>query len=402
MLEPPPGLASPTIDIRPGIGGILKHAAHPGAVCLAPDDVLGRRSEKRPHRQEQAVAAQIAHHRPGTSQLTEFGEDQHHPGLHLLVGIEGDRAGAVLGQSGGNGKTQISSCRLLALALMQAQLDLMQFGLAHDARQAEKQTVVIGARIVEPFAVGDQNPEQRAQVEELVPVPIVARQPRRVETDHQAGVAEADLGDQPAEALALDAARTGLAEIVVDDMHALGRPAERDGAIDEAILQLGALLVMPHLVHGRLADVDVGQPAAMLRRDLLVRAIRPAQHGGSSVLAPGRAAGEEAAPPGIGRSASASAPAGRATGAAMSFWREAWGLSGTQRGTDSTECSSRITSSERKAKVRFKWRINVSRIRTSTRACESAAPGSVVDPAARSVTERRMDRRRPSGRRTTT
>ena len=44
-------------------------------------------------------------------------------------------------------------------------------------------------------------------------------------------------------------------------------PAESDGAIDKTILQLRAFLMMTHLVHGRLADIDVGELAAMLVND---------------------------------------------------------------------------------------------------------------------------------------
>ena len=39
-----------------------------------------------------------------------------------------------------------------------------------------------------------------------MPVAIVARQARRIETDHQAGAAKADLGDLFLKAVALDAA----------------------------------------------------------------------------------------------------------------------------------------------------------------------------------------------------
>lgn len=39
------------------------------------------------------------------------------------------------------------------------------------------------------------------------------------------------------------------------------RPAKSDGPIDETILQLRAFLMMPHLVHGRLADIDEVQEA---------------------------------------------------------------------------------------------------------------------------------------------
>ena len=82
-------------------------------------------------------------------------------------------------------------------------------------------------------------------------------------------MAEADLGNQLLETVALDAARSRFAEILVDDLHALTRPPQTDGAIDQAILQLRALLMLPHLVHGRLPHVNIGQFGAMRRREPL-------------------------------------------------------------------------------------------------------------------------------------
>ncbi|KWV59684.1 MULTISPECIES: hypothetical protein [Rhizobium] len=48
-------------------------------------------------------------------------------------------------------------------------------------------------------------------------------------------------------------------------------PAKSHGTIDEAILKLRAFLMMPHLVYGRLADINIGKLAAMLGGDLAVR-----------------------------------------------------------------------------------------------------------------------------------
>jgi hypothetical protein len=56
-----------------------------------------------------------------------------------------------------------------------------------------------------------------------------------------------DLGDQALEALAFDAGRTRLAEVVVDHGDALARPAEACGRSHQAILQRRALLVLGDL-----------------------------------------------------------------------------------------------------------------------------------------------------------
>jgi hypothetical protein len=51
----------------------------------------------------------------------------------------------------------ISSSRSKSTIACDGQLNLMKFSLAHDPGQAEQQTVMIGARIVDALAIGDQH-----------------------------------------------------------------------------------------------------------------------------------------------------------------------------------------------------------------------------------------------------
>ena len=85
---------------------------------------------------------------------------------------------------------------------MQSQLDLVQLGLAHDPGQAEQQAIVVSAGVIEALAIGNQHPEQRAQFQQLMPIAVVAGEPRGIEAQHQPRFAQADLGDQPLEAAA--------------------------------------------------------------------------------------------------------------------------------------------------------------------------------------------------------
>src|SRR3954463_1769101 len=64
----------------------------------------------------------------------------------------------------------------------------MQLRFAHDAGQAQKQAVVVSARIVEPLAIGEEHPEQGAQLKQLMPIAVVARQPGGIQADDQAGL----------------------------------------------------------------------------------------------------------------------------------------------------------------------------------------------------------------------
>jgi predicted transcriptional regulator len=76
----------------------------------------------------------------------------------------------------------------------------------------------------------------RAQLEKLMPVPVIAGQARSVETHHKTGVTKADLGNELLETVTIHAASTGFAQILVNHLDALGRPAQTDGAIDKAVL----------------------------------------------------------------------------------------------------------------------------------------------------------------------
>jgi hypothetical protein len=177
----------------------------------------------------------------------------------------------------GSGSRSAASRRLLSLALVQPQLDLMQLGLAHDPGQAEQQPVMVGAGVEEALAVGDQHPEQRAQFQQLMPITVVARQPRGVEAQHQPCLAEADLGDQPLEAATAIARGAGLPKVVINDFNPFLGPTKRRRPVDQPVLQLRALLMLPDLTGGRLAHANVGQFGAMRGRHLT-----PAQRAGVS------------------------------------------------------------------------------------------------------------------------
>src|SRR6266536_4823969 len=54
-----------------------------------------------------------------------------------------------------------------------------------------------------------------------------------------------------------------LAQIVIDDNHALGWPAQLVGPRYQAILEPGGLLMVEHLLRGGLADIHDGQTVAV-------------------------------------------------------------------------------------------------------------------------------------------
>lgn len=92
-------------------------------------------------------------------QLLELGEDQLQSRLNLFVGIEDNGARTIIGEPRRERHTQFAARRFLPLALMKPHPDLMQLRLAHDPGQAQQQTIMIGARIIKPFAIRNQHAE---------------------------------------------------------------------------------------------------------------------------------------------------------------------------------------------------------------------------------------------------
>ena len=122
--------------------------------------------------------------------------------------------------------------------------------------------------VVDPVGVGDQRVSQRAQIQQLVPVGVPSREPRDLDPEHDPDPAQADVSDQPLEAVAPIGALPRAAEVGVDDYHLAGVPAERDRPLAQLVLALQALGVVLDLRHRRLAHVYVCLALQVLTLDL--------------------------------------------------------------------------------------------------------------------------------------
>jgi hypothetical protein len=71
-------------------------------------------------------------------------------------------------------------------------------------------------------------------------------------------VIEGDFGQQALEAEPAFDGLPALAQVLVDDLDSLTRPAQIDGPSDQGVLPRRGLLVYNDLLGGRLADVDDG------------------------------------------------------------------------------------------------------------------------------------------------
>jgi len=108
---------------------------------------------------------------------------------------------------------------------------------------------VVGARVIQPLAVGDECVEQPTQFKQSMPIAAVSGQARRVQAHDQSGLAQADLGDQALKAVPFVARAPRFTEVIIDNHHPITRPTEPDSTFDESILQVSAFAVVDDLVN---------------------------------------------------------------------------------------------------------------------------------------------------------
>ncbi len=113
--------------------------------------------------------------------------------------------------------------------------------------------------MIEAVAVSDQSVGDAAEIEQAVPVGIVARHAGDFEAEHDADVAEGYFRGQAGEPGALGESGAGHAQVFVDDDHLFFGPTQLAGFLDQSILASGGLAVVLDLRRAGLANVDEGR-----------------------------------------------------------------------------------------------------------------------------------------------
>jgi hypothetical protein len=80
--------------------------------------------------------------------------------------------------------------------------------------------------MIDAVRIADQRIGETGEVDEAVPIGIVASEPGHLEAEHEADTGKRDFGRQTLEAGAYNGAGAGDAEILVDDNDAIVRPAK--------------------------------------------------------------------------------------------------------------------------------------------------------------------------------
>src|SRR5262249_41375960 len=74
------------------------------------------------------------------------------------------------------GTEGFAPCGFGSFTRIQTHFDLVQFRLAHDACQPEQEAVMVNSRIIDDLRVGDPCADARAEVKQMTPIGIVARE----------------------------------------------------------------------------------------------------------------------------------------------------------------------------------------------------------------------------------
>ena len=109
-----------------------------------------------------------------------------------LVGMEADLAVLLApDEADRQAAAQFAAGGLVANAAVQARAQDMQLGLAHGALEAEQQTIVEQRGMIDAVGIADQGVGEAAEIEQAIPIGVVAREARDFEAEHDADVASA-------------------------------------------------------------------------------------------------------------------------------------------------------------------------------------------------------------------
>lgn len=248
-----------------------EHLQDASMLRRCPQEITLVRPGPQAAREQQTLLPEHADRLDGATSARKGLEDQTDGILHLNVRIAADGSIIPVDQTDRRAHLELAAPCLVELATTHSRFEDVQLCLAHRAFEAEQKTIIEAGRIVDAVLVKDESCGQGAQLDEAVPVSRVAREARDLQAHDNAGLAEPHLAHELLEAVARCRTRSRLAEIAIDDMNALDRPARGDGPIAQRILALRALTVLGDLAERRLTDVEVGIAPEMIGGDLEFR-----------------------------------------------------------------------------------------------------------------------------------
>src|SRR5665213_2007021 len=217
---------------------------------------------------------------PHAAQLRKFAKDQIDGGSDPGIRIFLDAVVRSFDVPDRDPSNQGAPLRLLQQRRVRTLAETRDFHLADRALHAQQQSVVRESGVIHGFGIDQQRTDDAAKLQQGVPVPAIARQPRHLDAEDGAHLPIAKRAQQAFKARAVRS-RSRNPEIVIDYIDVL--PSQRACTIDKSILTPLAFKIVLHLTWRGLADVHTSPPAQMISGDVVHR--RPPRGSSWSVLA---------------------------------------------------------------------------------------------------------------------
>src|SRR5215470_18119512 len=203
------------------------------------------------------------------AELQDFVEDQADGLLHaavrvLLVAI------ARLDEAHRRADDEFAAAGLLVTGGERTLPQQVKLILVETSFEAEQKPIVAMTRRIDRLLIDQHGIDHAAHLDQLLPVPAVAGEPRDLARGNGANFAETDLRHHPLTAC------SGTAKIIIDHLD-LG-PAKCSQAIAHGVLQRAALPVVQNLMSGRLANIEDRFALQMLGADLVRDHDRPSSN----------------------------------------------------------------------------------------------------------------------------
>ena len=199
-------------------------------------------------RDQQFLIVQGLHDRGERPDIEKRGEDLLNTVLDLEGGTFDDLPLRSSDQSHRKSQSQRAATGLAEKPRRQSGLDRAELPLGHLALEPEMEATVDRGGVIDTIAVTDQAMAVSAEVEKLIPVGGVARQPGDIVREDDPDLIGRHSGDKFLEALATIAATVGSSRIGVDGLDGLIVPTALTSPLIKGVLDTAALVTAKGLM----------------------------------------------------------------------------------------------------------------------------------------------------------
>ena len=223
--------AGATVDKGAGISGVAQYLKNAAVARDRPRQIPLLLAHALAARKAKTVLDHLAYRlesRPGALKGIE-----HEPqgGLYRGIGVQPQHSVVLIHKPDRRHHLELSTSGFVQHAAAHPRFENMQLRFTHRALQPQHQPIVEAGRVIRAVLVQDQRSGHRAQLDQPVPICGVTRQARHLQAHHDPGLTQRHLAHELLKAIAMQGARAGFAQIVVDHVNAFERPAVGDGTL---------------------------------------------------------------------------------------------------------------------------------------------------------------------------